>query len=88
MLEWSRCSSLSIELIHCGGLNSILFGRRFFDIFRKQPKILLDRTPTNKYSEDGENDNDIIIISSLSKAYEQMYWPKVDFSRLCTAIGK
>lgn len=61
--------------------------RQFFDIFKKHPKILLDRTPTNKYSEDGENESDIRI-SSLSSAYEHIYWPKVNFSKLCTAVNK
>lgn len=56
-------------------------------IFRKHPKILLDRTPTSKYTDDGENDNDIKI-SSLSNVYEQIYWPSVDFSKLCTAEEK
>lgn len=84
---WSWLSLLSTELIHIGGLNPIRFTVRFFDIFRKHPKILLERTPTSKYSDDGENDNDIKI-SSLSNAYEQMYWPRVDFSRLCTATQR
>lgn len=68
--EFCAFSTGSTEFIHCGGL--ILFFVRFFDIFKKHPNILLDRTPTNKYSDDGENDNDIKI-SSLSNAYEQMY---------------
>lgn len=60
---------------------------RFLDIFKKHPKILLERTPTSKYSDDGENDNDIKI-SSLSNAYEQIYWPSVHFSKLCTAMNE
>lgn len=74
-----------MELIHIGGL--ILFVVRFLAIFKKHPNILLDRTPTNRYSDDGENDRDIKI-SSLSNPYEQMYWPSVDFSKLCTAARR
>lgn len=83
-LKLSGFSLLSTELIHIGGLNTTRFCTQFLDIFRKHPKILLERTPTSKYSDDGENDSDIKI-SSLSNAYEQMYWPSVDFSKLCTA---
>lgn len=83
-LKLSGFSLLSTELIHIGGLKTTRFCTRFLDIFRKHPKILLERTPTSKYSDDGENDSDIKI-SSLSNAYEQMYWPSVDFSKLCTA---
>lgn len=74
-----------MELIHIGGL--ISFVVRFLAIFKKHPNILLDRTPTKRYSDDGENDRDIKI-SSLSNPYEQMYWPSVDFSKLCTAARK
>lgn len=79
----SNLSLLSNELIHfgCGGLNGTTVTSRFLLTFKKHPNILLDRTPTSKYSDDGENDNDINI-SSLSNAYEQIYWPKFDFFKL------
>lgn len=52
---------------------------------KKQPNILLDRIPANRYVDDGANDKDIRI-SSVLRPYVQMRWPKFDLSRLCTAI--
>lgn len=75
-----------LEIIHLG-LGE--FRAQFSDAssirtFRKQPNILLERTPTSKYLDDGENDSDMRI-SSLSIAYEQMYCPRFSFFKLWMA---
>lgn len=86
------CHLLGFEIIHLiVGKLTLCIGSRMPFVFsstsmrKKQPNILLERMPANRYADDGANDKDIMI-SSLLMPYVQMCWPKFDLIKLRTTV--